>query len=197
MSFSGNYRGTYWTGLLDVSCGSSQAVGVGVFPATSMDRPRRKPCSSPIKATDTVTSTRRLRSDAHSGLIKENQSPSTAELTAVQAEIMRLKPNLGGMDGDALPERTRNVGRDEAVDGSSSGSIAVGQPVVQHVTSSPREAAAFVGQPGKTRHLVAHDGMTLNFVAPSIANGIARAVVDEVEVAKLKLRLVRLLREVM
>ena len=37
-----------------------------------------------------------------------------------------------------------------------------------------------------TRKLVTLEGMALNFIAPSISNGIARAVVDKVEVANLK-----------
>lgn len=51
-------------------------------------------------------------------------------------------------------------------------------------------AATDGGQLGyaTTRNHVVLDGMAPYYVAPSISNGIARAIVDKVEVAKLKMK---------
>ncbi|CAO2834845.1 unnamed protein product [Amaranthus hypochondriacus] len=60
----------------------------------------------------------------------------------------------------------------------------------QRSPSRMEAAASDGGQKGyaTTRTLLVPDGMALNFFAPSVSNGIARANVDKVEVAKLKMK---------
>ena len=159
-----------------------------------MGKPRKNPPNSAGKGKRKVMQLSQSVSKAKAGQslkpIDEGQSFLNANsMTEMQLEVDRLKSLVESLNRKVEKEQrlSQFEARLDTVDDLQS-QVTVPLATTTVLRANVGSVAAGVQGPDALQNLSISDGMPLNFIAPSISNGVSRAIVDRDEVASLKLK---------